>query len=382
MRCTSPFGDQVVWKITGECNLRCTYCHFFADPKVDQYPVRSAVSTTEKVLERLNEYVRSLGLRTLRIHLEGGEPLVLGKRRFEALCESFLKLAREASCNFPLSITTNATLLDEEWVGLLKRYAVALTISVDGPSKQFNHRRIYISGRSSYDRTKRGIATAKAGGLNVACLVVADPRTEPRDLFDGMDAEFGLKEFDVLIPKINYDDKENGLYQPIGNYFERLFELWYREYSERGFRVRFCTDLVRLLTARTNRARVIKGSSNSILLIESNGDLQPIYNLGYRLRSADTVTPGQPNVHTHTLLDVLRSDDWSTLERAISAIPEDCTKCDWLHQCGGGIPYTRFSSNNGLANPTLYCADFKQIFRSAAKLVLEDVVDPCGIDGR
>lgn len=366
----SPINNQIIWKITGACNLRCEYCHFFADPEVKDYPSRTPMDVEKRVVQRIEEHIRKYDIKHLGVCLEGGEPLILGKKRLTTLIKLLLQVEKNTGCNIRQSLTTNATLLDEEWVEILSDYKLGVTVSLDGPGK-LNYRRCFANGEPSYQKVLDGIKILQNAGKEFGVLSVANPKTDPKDLVDGLINDFGIHGFDIIIPKYDYDDKQAGKVKSIANFFSELFYLWYENYSKKGIKIRICNDIAMLLLGGEPQANTIRGGVPKHLLITSNGYLQPLYNLGARLRNNNKKQ--QPNVMTHSLDAVVESPDWIKVSREIEYLPMICIKCGFKNVCKGGIPYTRYSSQGGYTNPTIYCEDIKHIFESAWKLIRKDL---------
>jgi uncharacterized protein len=366
----SPIHNQIIWRITGACNLRCEYCHFFSDPDVKDYPSRTSTDIEEQVVQRIEDHIRKYEIKQLRVCFEGGEPLILGKKRLTTLIKLLLQVEKKTGCTIGQSLTTNATLLDEEWVKILRNYKLGVTVSLDGPSK-LNYRRCLANGEPSYQKVLDGVKSLQNAGKEFGLLSVANPKTDPKEVVEGLVNEFGINSFDIMIPKYNYDDKQAGKVKSIATFFSELFSLWYENYSKKGIKIRICNDIAMLLLGREPQANTIRGGVPRHLVITSNGYLQPLYNLGARLRNNDKMQ--QPNVMTHSLDVVVESPDWIKISREIEFVPMICMKCEFKNVCKGGIPYTRYSSQGGYTNPTVYCEDIKQILSSAWKLIRKNL---------
>jgi len=102
------------------CNLRCKYCYENAyrdkyKPKMD-YNLKA-------ILKRMDEF------KNLDISLHGGEILTLPKKDIEIL------LAKSYELKGKSGIQTNATLIDNDFIKMFKKYKTSVGISWDGPGE-------------------------------------------------------------------------------------------------------------------------------------------------------------------------------------------------------------------------------------------------------
>jgi uncharacterized protein len=130
----------------------------------------------------------------------GGEPLLLGKKRFRryiALQKEYLRPSQIINV-----VQTNATIIDDEWCDLLQELDVGVGVSLDGPQDVHDRRRPGVRGRSSYRNTLRGIKLMQNRGNKVGALCVADPAASGRRVLSHF-CELGLPDCDLLIPITN-----------------------------------------------------------------------------------------------------------------------------------------------------------------------------------
>jgi uncharacterized protein len=148
--------SRTLIEITEKCNLRCKYCTFhggFSDHRIHKSRtisedlLKKSISSALKHGERLNE---------ISIGFYGGEPLCAFK-----LLKSAVNYAQEKSRGKKLrfSITTNATLLDNEKACFLRDAGFSVLVSIDGPQYMHNHYRVFSDGRGSYTETIKGMKT-------------------------------------------------------------------------------------------------------------------------------------------------------------------------------------------------------------------------------
>lgn len=146
---------SVTLALTEQCNLRCKYCGYM--PKymdgnyhLKEMPREVAFAAIDFLLRNSQESdVCNLGF-------YGGEPLL----RLDLIkdCISYIK-DRYPFRQPTYSITTNATLINDEVADFLIENNVKVTISFDGVTKDQNKYRVDGNGNSSYEKVYRNIQT-------------------------------------------------------------------------------------------------------------------------------------------------------------------------------------------------------------------------------
>jgi radical SAM protein with 4Fe4S-binding SPASM domain len=154
---------EVILKISGEtCNLNCYYC----------YEKRKPYSNAKYLApETLQRFLVRCGQRPLHIQLHGGEPLLVGLERMEAL----LSVMARHSAPISLAIQTNGTLLDEKWLNLFDRLApqIDIGISLDGDEAHNAYRLDYLDRGSGGD-VERALRLLAEKGRRVGVIAVVN----------------------------------------------------------------------------------------------------------------------------------------------------------------------------------------------------------------
>jgi radical SAM protein with 4Fe4S-binding SPASM domain len=162
-----PLPEEIAFKLTNRCDLRCTHCYQWKDdgyhrrlPQVDQ-KTDLAIEVIEKVL-RATRPIRS------NVFLWGGEPLVY--RYWDGLVDLLAADERWTS------ICTNGTLLERRLPSLL-RISRQLEISISIDSFEAEHDA--LRGAGAFARTLSGLRVLVAhqrsgafcGELSVNCVI-------------------------------------------------------------------------------------------------------------------------------------------------------------------------------------------------------------------
>lgn len=181
---------QLILKITRGCNLRCTYCYI-----KDKEENEENFMTTEVLIYTLDRWLREVDAQPvspeiwddfinsdpdkdvenskkyedvddLSIVFHGGEALSIGKETFMHFCRIIKEKSREYSKPVSISIQTNGTLIDEEWMGIFRRYKIIPGISFDGLYFDEAH------PRGSQSKLLENLVKMKANKFNFSLLMV------------------------------------------------------------------------------------------------------------------------------------------------------------------------------------------------------------------
>lgn len=142
-------ASMLTLQVTQACNLRCSYC-VYSDINNDLQRTHSSKHMTLETAKKAVDFLwkHSLDSQSVNIGFYGGEPLLeinLIKNVIEYAEELFM--GKQLS----FSMTTNATLLNEEIVKYFYKKNVILTISLDGPEEIHDkYRRFAADGKGSF----------------------------------------------------------------------------------------------------------------------------------------------------------------------------------------------------------------------------------------
>ncbi len=144
--------------LTTRCNLRCRYCYMDARAKGQDI----SISVIEKIVQMVD---RSS---VKRLQITGGEPLLAAsKLRF------LVKEARSLAPALPISIQTNATLIDETWARFFKTHHIQIGISLDGPPS------VNDSLRGMSNEVLRAMAVLQSQGVPFGITTVVTSKNLP-----------------------------------------------------------------------------------------------------------------------------------------------------------------------------------------------------------
>lgn len=134
---------------TLDCNFSCWYCYEEKCSKA--YMSKDILERILLLLDRLDEKFKSI-----HVSFFGGEPLLYFDKVVLPILEHLKSLSDKHSCSF----TTNAALLSERMVQVLKKENVSnMQITLDGNRELHDKTRFFKNGKGSYDIILKNIVS-------------------------------------------------------------------------------------------------------------------------------------------------------------------------------------------------------------------------------
>lgn len=355
---------EVVLKLAERCNIDCTYCYVFNgnDQSYKKHPPILREEQCVAVANFLASACRENEIEKLQIDFHGGEPMLLGKRRFSAYCEIFEKYLTPVT-ELSLAIQTNATMVDDEWVDIFSKYQVSPGISLDGTKELNDKNRVDFKGRGTYEKTIHGFNLLKnafdQGDINsLGVLCVIDPENSATEIYNHFVHTLGVKTMDFLLPDLTYDTIGSRDRAAEGVFLCELFDRWVEDDNPDVF-IRSLNSVVSLLMG--GRSKVIGFGQEMPLAIgiATDGTIAP----DDTLRSCgEKFYTSEFNVSSHTLSDFFNSPQMLGVLNAGKSTPEECTSCCWESLCGGGHLVHRYSEEQAFKQKSVLCTGLKVLY--------------------
>jgi len=164
----------LVVKIVQRCNLNCSYCYMYqhADQSWRQRPPFMSEEIFGHLLTRIEEYCDRRPGREMYISFHGGEPMLIGPRQFDRLVGMAVEKLKD---RVSLGMQTNGTLVDDEWIEVLKRHNLRVGVSLDGPPEIHDLSRVDHAGRGSYREVVQGLRKLQENRVFSSVLTVINP---------------------------------------------------------------------------------------------------------------------------------------------------------------------------------------------------------------
>jgi uncharacterized protein len=204
-----------------QCNLRCSYCY-----TGEKFNRRMSRETMERAV--------ALALATpgpeLDVSFFGGEPLIhldfLRECVEHVECEVAKLPAPAPRLRFILN--TNATLIDDPAIGLLRSRRFTVFVSLDGPRDVHDLHRVHAGGRGSFDKTLAGISRLREAKVPFQIMVVFGADTGAR-LGDAIAQALPLGAEKIILSANYRDTWSDAAYASLRRGLAAAAQVWARE---------------------------------------------------------------------------------------------------------------------------------------------------------
>ena len=382
--CSPPVVTCFLLKVASRCNLACDYCYVYehADQSYLEQPKLMSVRTAEATGRRLNEYLcQNKHIEKVTIVIHGGEPLLVGVKRMEALLDAIHSEVNDVE-RMSISVQTNGVLLAPRWLDLFLHYDVTVSISADGPRKVNDLHRLDHRNRSTYRAVERGIGLLSRSPtyakLLGGTLAVVDLNTDPVDILKWA-GTLHIPSVDFLLPDGTYDRLPPSLSEPgirnnaaaYGKWLAKAFDYWYS--SDVDLRVRLFENIMDLSLGGESRTEGIGPGRFSILTIETDGQIQDTDVMKVAAHGMPVFDP-KWTVYTTSIDDALASEAVKSRAALASSVPTTCKRCSQVRICGGGhLPHRYSLDNSSFSNPSIYCGDLSHLISHIDDRVRRDL---------
>lgn len=289
----------------------------------------------------------------------GGEPLSLPKSFYD---QAFTRLKEISDVPVQQRFTTNATLIDQDWCDLIRRWDVKIRVSIDGPQWLHDSNRVDRSGRGTFERAMRGIELLAKNQIRFDSLSVLSERTlghaeELWRFFRGIGANSIAFCIEELLDVHQHNSLEHESCVPrLEAFFDTLLSL--RDSEAPGYYIRELDNLIGTIPKSRGRpARFLEAVPLGVVSITWDGNVSTF---SPELLEAKHQRYGNfilGNVTTHSMLDLLETEKFQAMYREILAGVQKCgSACRYFRLCGGGFPSAKlFQYGTFDAGETLSC---------------------------
>lgn len=360
----NPDNDDwvsVILKLPGEsCNINCVYCYEKRKP----YDSNNFMDP-----QKVRTFLDLLEDRPLAIELHGGEPLLIGKKKLKLIFDEINRYKG----NKKVSIQTNGTMLDKEWINFLKEnfHDIEIGISLDG-NEDLNSYRVDYLGNATTSKVENAIKLLESENIDIGIISVVTKKTvtSSAELLLDYYAKFPAIKTIKFAPCMDYNvTTKDKPYNKIGlkinngeghagwaidpkeysDFMNDVFNLWIEKEYFKQFVLEPSLSIMRkLLGNYTSFCHFNNQKCNHILTLYPDG----------RIGSCDELPIGI-SYHGHVdnienINQLLEVDHNTRLENMMSKLMDKCKRCSYYEICGGGCMATR---NRYLNTPydDMYC---------------------------
>jgi uncharacterized protein len=355
--------DTVLLKVASRCNIDCSYCYVYhqGDTSWQRMPKHMSLATVDDVIRQLATLYEDQQ-HPFAIVLHGGEPLLLPRNILALLLQGLAHRLPASCCR---AIQTNGILIDDDLLDLCLRTNTTLSVSLDGPADVNDAFRIGFGGEGTHARAVAGIERIRrhpqGKRIFTGALCVVDPQSEPQRVYEFFKS-LAVPSVDFLFKDGNYAKLPPGKAAvdstEYGNWLAALWDCYIDDADPP--RIRILDDFGRLLLGGGSEKEGCGERVYGIAVIDTDGTITKNDTLKSTYDGADRFEKTW-SVTSDRLSEVASSSafvEYSQIQHPTSTV---CQACSLLSVCGGGMPLTRWHPETGLANPSVYCADYKLV---------------------
>lgn len=343
---------SVAIEVSNDCNMRCAYCYGDGGT-YGQECCYMACDTAEKCIDYL--IAHSNGAKHLSVIFFGGEPL-LNLPVVKHIIDYCHAQERIHELKFTYSITTNATIINDEIIQLLRDNRFSVTISIDGPKDVHDHNRYYKNHGGSYDHVKKNVDRLLEAGIRLHARATVNS-IEPRlsALYDHL-SNMGFHAITLSFVNTSPSSSlyiSDEVFPLIYNEIHKLGNLCIQEILTTG-NVKF--TMFRILLMRIYRHAKFAyscGCGAGYLAFTAKGELYPCH----RFSNWEKYRLGNMNEENISHREFLYCN--------VETRPE-CTSCAYRYLCSGTcIHSAALSTGTIFGTDTHYCELYHDLIRTS-----------------
>lgn len=215
---------EYIFYLTNSCNLKCKYC--YEKNKIDKV-------IDFNIIEKLLKEQVSSTEKSTKISFFGGEPL-LEKQIIYDTVNLGNSITKRSKHKFIYSLTTNGTLIDDEFIKFCKKNNISVGISIDGNAYVHNLNRISNSNKKSFDEVLKNSQKCLKANLNCMALPVVC-LNNVEYLADSIKFLINLG-FKSITCNFNYSDSwDDTSLAVLRQEYKKICNIYYNEFKNKNY---------------------------------------------------------------------------------------------------------------------------------------------------
>ena len=316
----------------------------------------------KQLVLRIKEHVLNFKIKRLSISFHGGEPLLRKPSFFKEAAEICRNEFYE-KCIIDLGVQTNATLLSLEHIKVFKEYGILVGTSLDGSAETNNMFRIHKNGNGSHDDAIKGISLLRlrenrsVWGGNLAVINVKSSPAGTLAYLSSLNPPM----LDFLEPDGHWEKIPHGKHSAesteYADWLIEAFDVWFD--GDTQIPIRRFEAILQGMVGASGSVEYFGTEPVSLITIATDGAYEAVDQIKV---VGDGIEKLHLNVFENTLDSVFEKKLFLDRQGGVTALSDECQRCEFKQSCGGGYYPHRFSKKNGFLNPSIYCADYKKLF--------------------
>lgn len=310
------------------CNLRCKYCFYY--DVANNREIKSHNIMQEDTTQALVDKALGLGNDAqITFAFQGGEPTVAGIEYFEYFT-SYVD-SHKTNQTIYYAIQTNATLVDDKWCELFKKYNFLVGVSLDGCKDLHNYFRKDVNLDGTFDKVMDNIKLLEKYEIdfNVLTVLTSKLANYPKELFSFyMDNKFKYIQLIPCLPGLKENENLYSLKpKEFSNFYKIFFDEWLKELKKGKYiSINLFDNLIQLFNGIRPSQCGILGYCLMQFVVEANGDVYPcdFYVLDEYLSG---------NIKKDSLVELLKSKNTQKFLNESRRECKECANCKFIKIC-------------------------------------------------
>jgi len=350
----ASFRTLIVMQPTPFCNIDCGYCYL---------PNRSSNHKMEMdVLGKIVMEVFSSKLVSPPIdflwHL--GEPLAVPISFYEQAFSIIHQIGQDRGAEYSLSFQTNAMLINQNWIELIKNNKINIGVSIDGPDFIHDRKRVDRKSNGTHAQVMKGVKMLQDANIPFSTIMVVtknslDYPDEICDFFikNGIDEiGFNIDEVEGSNHSTSFDNVDSIKFR---HFIQRMLK---RSVESNGqFRVREFWLNIRPFTTDVTEPFNTTNAPFRIFNFDCHGNYSTYCPELLAAKSEEYNNFNLGNIVKDGLDAIERNPTFLRMKDEIDKGVENCkNSCEYWSFCGGGAPSNKFFENGSFSTTeTLAC---------------------------
>jgi uncharacterized protein len=306
---------------------------------------------------------------TAGIVWHAGEPTVAPIRWYEDAYER-LEPVRPLGCNFAMQ--TNGIAVDDRWIGLFRRTRTEVSLSIDGPKRFHDARRLTRNGRPTWHLAMRGLRRLQDASFQPRVITVLHP--------DGLNCgdeyfEFyrsnGISDVSFSVDELEGSNRVSSFQgadykAAVADFIIGLLKLAYKK--QYLLHIREVERIASILAGGPVPPNELV-EPWAALVIAADGSLSTYSPELMEVKAPEYGNFVFGNILSDDFADIANNTSFKAASREIAKGVDACRSCRYFPVCGGGSPVNKYCEQGSLAaSETEFC---RLTTQTAADALLE-----------
>lgn len=338
------------------CNINCKYCFEIAKD------VKNSILTPSLLRKTIEDVGKKFS-----VVFHGGEPLIVGRKRFSELLEIVRQFYPEKVTS--VKIQTNGTLLNQSWIEMLfseyKDLNIEIAISLDG-TYNMNRLRVDAQENPTFAKVRNAFQLLENNGIYAGMLSVISKKSlkYAKEYIDLIDSIPNLK-FVKINALFNIENNELAKDSISPLEFAYFIKETASYYIEKGLYKRLSIEPLLSILQRINNkeSRYCNFSCNkcfNFISIYPNGDIAPCDCFSINEYLIDNIN--RMDRESALLEESIEAYLESKEIEKLNQVTDECLKCDIYSFCRGGCLSHRYYFRKNERLKREFCSSKKHLY--------------------